>query len=308
MKRYSNAVVTATVAAILALSMIGVGAAAPVHGSSATDTMDTESVVSGTETVTQSESVTTVSTHTETGTESVDTGASGDDALESVPTDLRSGLDADLPGSTFLEDLLDDLGESDDSVSDSDDSDGNETTETGDDEPDESTGDGDESDEGAEDETTDDSLDRSQVERDIHEAVNEERTARGLEPLSFDTELRDIARGHSEDMAERGYFSHVDPEGNDFADRYDAAGYECRANGYTGGENIAQTWYDTPVRTDGGETVQYETERELANGIVDQWMNSSGHRENILATQWENEGIGVYVTDDGRVYATQNFC
>ncbi|MGQ3411929.1 CAP domain-containing protein [Natrinema sp. LN54] len=319
MKRRSNAVVTATVAAILALSMIGVGAAAPGHGPSVTDTTVTETVASGPETVTQSESVTTVSTDTEIDTESVDTGASGDDALESVPTDLRSGPDADLPGSTFLEDLFDDLGESGDSVSDSDDSDGDESADdtgadddTGTDDaetPDETTETGDgESDESADGETTDDNLDRSQVERDVHEAVNEERTARGLEPLSFDTELRDIARGHSEDMAERGYFSHVDPEGNDFADRYDAAGYECSANGYTGGENIAQTWYDTRVATGDGEIVRYENERELADGIVTQWMNSPDHRENILASQWENEGIGVSVTDDGRVYVTQNFC
>ena len=37
-------------------------------------------------------------------------------------------------------------------------------------------------------------------------------------------------------------------------------------------------------------------------------MNSSGHRSNILADAWRNEGIGIYVTDEGKVYATQNFC
>jgi uncharacterized protein YkwD len=113
-------------------------------------------------------------------------------------------------------------------------------------------------------------------------------------------------------MATRGYFSHTSPEGETFADRYEAFGYDCRAptdgGGYlTGGENIAQTWYDTPVRTDGG-TVEYTTEEELARGIVTQWMNSPGHRDNILTAAWQNEGIGVYVTDDGKVYVTQNFC
>ncbi|WP_171052349.1 CAP domain-containing protein [Haloterrigena sp. H1] len=164
----------------------------------------------------------------------------------------------------------------------------------------------------ATEEETDGGFDRAAVERGIHEAVNDERTARGLNELAFDTELRDIARDHSRDMAERGYFSHTSPEGDNFADRYADAGYTCRVDGsgntyYTGGENIAQTWYDTPVRTDGG-TDTYTSETELANAIVTQWMNSPGHRENILAPQWENEGIGVYVTDDGKVYATQNFC
>ncbi|MDS0478498.1 CAP domain-containing protein [Natrinema sp. 1APR25-10V2] len=162
------------------------------------------------------------------------------------------------------------------------------------------------------DETESNGLDIATVERHIHDAVNEERTARGLKKLQFDAELRDIAREHSRDMAERGYFSHTDPEGDNFADRYAEAGYECRVGGsggtyYTGGENIAQTWYDRAVRTDGG-TATYTTERGLADAIVTQWMNSPGHRENILASQWEHEGIGVYVTDDGKVYATQNFC
>jgi uncharacterized protein YkwD len=143
----------------------------------------------------------------------------------------------------------------------------------------------------------------------MHQYVNDERTERGLDALAFDADLRTIARSHSEDMATRGYFSHVSPEGDDFSDRYERAGYECRAptgdgTYLTGGETIAQTWYDTPVS--GG--VQYTTEAELARGIVDQWMNSSGHRSNILADAWRNEGIGIYVTDEGKVYATQNFC
>ena len=259
-------------------------------------------------------------------------------------TDDDSGTDVDLGVGSLLESLFDDLGISDgvgdgddgDSETDGDETDGtddeNGTDETDSDEGETDDADGDDESgtsddptEGEEDETGDNEtdsdgdetsddeaesgdLDRAAVERYVHEAINEERTARGLEPLAFDTELRDIARAHSQDRAERGYFAHVDPDGNDVVDRYEAAGYDCSVNGYTGGENIAQTWYDTPVVTDDGETVQYETEEELAEGIVTQWMNSPGHRENILATQWENEGIGIYVTDDDRVFATQNFC
>lgn len=332
MKRRSKTIVTATVVAILLLSTIGAGAAAAGSEPSTDDGMSTDTIVFQAQNVTQSSDMTT-STGSLTGDESDDTSTAADTILESIDTDLQSSLEAD-DGLTFLEDLFDDLGGDDDSETDSDgddSDDGSETDDgtddtdgaddstgengdTGEDSGDDSVGESDDTDddagsnETAGDETDADGLDRAQVERYVHEAVNDERTARGLEPLSFDTELRDIARSHSEDMAERGYFSHVDPEGNDFADRYDAAGYECNANGYAGGENLAQTWYDTRVATGDGDVVRYETERELADGIVTQWMNSPGHRENLLASQWENEGIGVAVTDDNRVYVTQNFC
>ncbi|MFH5797331.1 CAP domain-containing protein [Haladaptatus sp. CMAA 1911] len=155
-------------------------------------------------------------------------------------------------------------------------------------------------------------MDRGDVERLVHTYVNEERSNRGLEPLAFSTDLREIARYHSEDMATRNYFSHTSPEGENFADRYDRFDHTCRASAgdgryLTGGENIAQTWYDVRVTTADG-TVRYTTEDELARAIVTQWMNSQGHRENILTPEWRNEGIGIVVTDEGKVYATQNFC
>jgi hypothetical protein len=125
-----------------------------------------------------------------------------------------------------------------------------------------------------------DGLNRSEVERLVHRFVNRERTERALDPLAFDTELRKIVRSHSEDMATRGYFSHASPEGENFADRYERSGYTRRAptgdgSYLTGGENIAQTWYDTAVTTDGG-TVRHTTERELARGIVNQWDELAG--------------------------------
>lgn len=155
-------------------------------------------------------------------------------------------------------------------------------------------------------------LDRSRVEKLVHKYVNERRTDHGLGTLSFDTDLREIARYHSRDMAENDYFSHTSPDGESRADRYERFGYDCRAyitetRYYTGGENIAYTYYDTDVRTDSG-TVHHDNADELAAGIVSQWMNSRGHRENILTEAWNNEGIGVHVTSEGKVYATQNFC
>lgn len=361
-----QSITAVAVVALLALSMVGVGTAAPAASpvedvSTETDTDDvsqssvvTQSDVTDVSSVTSEideSSTATVDDTVEVDTDGVesdvesligDLASSQDDDASSLLESLFSGGitdgtdDEDTPGDADdgTDETNDDTGDGADETdggetdetdgdNETDETDDNETDETdSDDEADETDSDGtdgnetnetasDETDDTAGDETADgssDEIDRAALERYVHEAVNEERTARGLEPLEFDTELRDIARAHSEDMAERGYFAHVDPEGNDVTDRYGQAGYECDANGYTGGENLAQTWYDTPVVNDDGETVRYETEQELADGIVTQWMNSPDHRENLLATQWENEGIGVYVTDDNRVFVTQNFC
>ncbi|MBX0305717.1 CAP domain-containing protein [Haloarcula salinisoli] len=150
------------------------------------------------------------------------------------------------------------------------------------------------------------------VERLVHQEINERRTANGLEPIAYDPALASIAEDHSQDMIDRNFFAHENPDGDDFADRYDQAGYDCRvATGggtyATGGENIAQTWWDEQISTTQG-SVRYDTEAELAAGIVNQWVNSTGHRENILTDHWESEGIGIAFTDDDEVLVTQNFC
>ena len=156
------------------------------------------------------------------------------------------------------------------------------------------------------------SINETRVEILIHEYINQERNEAGLPSLVYNDELNSIADNHSEDMATRSYFSHENPFGNGVSDRYAEAGYECRVstsgNSYaTGGENIAQTWVFK--RIDTGQGTQYFTsERELARGVVNQWMNSSSHRQNLLQDYWESEGIGIAITQTGKVYATQNFC
>lgn len=153
-----------------------------------------------------------------------------------------------------------------------------------------------------------DQFDEQEVEREIHQRINAIRAERGLDQLQFDAELAAIARSHSADMATSGYFSHTAPDGDGFTDRYADAGYDCelRANGYiySGAENIAKSYYETPI--EGG--LYFSDEEELAAGFVEQWMTSEGHRENILTPYWEREGIGVVMGEDDAVYATQNFC
>lgn len=157
---------------------------------------------------------------------------------------------------------------------------------------------------------------RENVEQRIHEEINDERTQRNLAPLSFDNDLREIARYHSEDMVSSGYFAHTSPDGESMEDRYQKFGYQCQVSMgdtqyTTGGENIAKTYYETTIALENGSTVHHDTPEELAEGVVQQWMNSEGHRENILKPYWNNEGIGVETTEeDGAtaVYVTQNFC
>jgi uncharacterized protein YkwD len=151
-------------------------------------------------------------------------------------------------------------------------------------------------------------LDRSRVERLIHSYINEERSKRGLSQLNFDTDLREVARYHSRDMGVNNYYSHVSPDGNDFSDRYNRFGYSCRVtttgNEYlTGAENIAYTQREG--YSYGGD------EALVADIFVEMWMDSEGHRENILNEYWENHAVGIYIVEeaDGKtIYATQNFC
>ena len=96
--------------------------------------------------------------------------------------------------------------------------------------------------------------------------------------LSVDPRISAAAQGHSEDMAARGYFAHDSPDGRDFADRITAAGYSS-----PGAENIAQGQPDAAT-------------------VVQDWMESPGHRRNILDCSLSTIGVGLA---DG--YWTQNF-
>lgn len=161
-----------------------------------------------------------------------------------------------------------------------------------------------------------DDLNRTRIEYLIHERINDRRQEHGLQPLAFDTDLREIARYHSRDMAEKQYFDHTAPDGETMEDRYAKYDYSCRVsvsgNRYaTGAENIAYTYAFEDVLLDDGGTVYLTNETELARFFVAQWMNSTGHRKNILRDYWKNEGIGVSITDsegETKVYATQSFC
>ena len=146
------------------------------------------------------------------------------------------------------------------------------------------------------------------VEDFVHAEVNDRRAEHDLEPIVWDGTIASVSRAHSADMAEREYFAHVNPDEEGPHDRFEAVADYCRAYG----ENVATTWVDRPVERPGNDEVEeYLTAQELAEGLVEQWMQSPDHRDAILEENvdgWDRGGVGVYLTEDGQVFATHNFC
>jgi uncharacterized protein YkwD len=110
---------------------------------------------------------------------------------------------------------------------------------------------------------------RPDLERKMLDLVNKERTSRGLSALQYDPELTKVARDHSRDMFERGYFSHYTPEKKDPFDRMKEANVKFLA----AGENLAL-----------GQSLSV-----CHTGL----MNSPGHRANILQKSFHRIGIGI---------------
>jgi uncharacterized protein YkwD len=158
-------------------------------------------------------------------------------------------------------------------------------------------------------------IDVPSLEMRIHELVNQVRQQNGLPTLSKDTALASIARAHSREMAANGYFAHVNQDGLDPTARGAAAGYTCRRDNdtcYTYGiaENLFATYRYNSILFANGNAVSYDwnTEETIAQMTVDGWMNSPGHRQNLLASGFEGEGIGVVIAPDDTIYITEDFC
>ena len=117
--------------------------------------------------------------------------------------------------------------------------------------------------------------------------LNAERAARGLAPLRGNSRLARAAQGHSDDMVGRRYFAH----GN-FGARIARTGWGRHRRSYTIGENLG-------YGTGGGATPR---------AVVAAWMQSSGHRANILQRRFHAIGIGIASGtpggDAGATYST----
>ncbi|MEV5161449.1 CAP domain-containing protein [Streptomyces sp. NPDC053728] len=116
----------------------------------------------------------------------------------------------------------------------------------------------------------------------VLDLVNQERAKVGCTPVTTSASLTALAQDFSEDMAARDFFGHTDPDGATPWDRADAAGVQG-----LGGENIARGQAD-------------------AQAVMDAWMNSDGHRANILNCDYKTLGVGVHLGSGGPWW-TQDF-
>ena len=124
----------------------------------------------------------------------------------------------------------------------------------------------------------------------VYQKINEIRKEHGLAALSLDFSLSSVARNHSLDMAENGYFSHVNLMGEGPDKRVQKAGihFNCL------GENIAK--------------IQSIIPEDAVDEAIRGWINSPGHRENILRPEFKSTGIGVaFDSSLGVYYITQLF-
>jgi len=122
------------------------------------------------------------------------------------------------------------------------------------------------------------------IEHQVIQLVNEERAKAGLKPLRANWQLSRVARHKSWDMRDKNYFSHTSPT---FGDPF-AMMKAYRINYSYAGENIAM-----------GQT--------SAAQVMKGWMNSSGHRQNILNPNFTEIGVGYAEGGQGRYYWTQMF-
>ena len=129
----------------------------------------------------------------------------------------------------------------------------------------------------------------AEIEQDIFQRVNQERAAAGVPTLAYNTTMEKYARIKSKDMGDNGYFSHEDLQGNLITVKMQADGVSYRA------------WAENIAYIQGGDS-----NSALATKFMDNWMNSSGHRANILSTNYSSIGVGVYKIGN-TYYATQEF-
>ena len=124
----------------------------------------------------------------------------------------------------------------------------------------------------------------NKLEKEVVALVNQERAKLGLAPLKDNSQLSNVARTKSEDMATNNYFSHTSPTYGSPFDMMKKFGITYNA----AGENIAMG-------------------QPTAASVMTAWMNSPGHKANILSANFTEIGVGVAKNKNGSIYWTQEF-
>lgn len=172
----------------------------------------------------------------------------------------------------------------------------------------------------------------------VHQQINKIREEHGLQSLLFADQLRPVARYHSGRMAEAGTIFHTAPDGESLSDRLQKVEYEllerttgqrfCHGCGYDlrpirnpsfcpscgvrldaekiksaiSGENVAFLSF-------AGPKLSLPSSQEAAVQIVDEWLESPSHRQNIMNGSFDREAIGIATVERGgtQIYTTQLF-
>jgi uncharacterized protein YkwD len=124
------------------------------------------------------------------------------------------------------------------------------------------------------------------MEERVRQRINQRRSEHGLGPLQSSSELARLAREHSRRMAEEKFFAHVDPAGRSLIDRLQQAGIDY----WAAAENIFSS-------TNVSDPVEF---------ALRGWMESPGHRANILRPEFKQTGVGIWREGD-TFYFTQVF-
>ena len=120
---------------------------------------------------------------------------------------------------------------------------------------------------------------QEQHERAIVSLINQERNQRGIREMTWDPKLQAIARAHSRDMSDRGYFDHTNRSGLDYRQRAIAAGYDCPNLKWQG---VAENLY---FGSRGHQSPQ---------AAVNTWLDSPLHKRAMLDSTFSKAAIGVH--------------
>ncbi|MBU61846.1 MAG: hypothetical protein CMI26_05020 [Opitutae bacterium] len=158
----------------------------------------------------------------------------------------------------------------------------------------------------------------ARVEQHVVFFVNEARKVRNLKPLDSNDRIALVARSHSMDMANRGFFAHVNPDGENASARANKVGFTGLSVAADGqprpvlAENVGKVGRYSSIqvlRRDGKvvrRRIRWQTEAKMAEQLVLIWMATPAFRANILDPSKAYFGLGVHVHRE-HVFATQNF-
>jgi len=154
------------------------------------------------------------------------------------------------------------------------------------------------------------SIDLDGIATTVSIMTNKQREIHDVAGLELVEDLNAIAKSHSRDMEQNDYFSHKSQNGDGLRDRF--VKYRKHnpnaqiVNWKNGGENIAISYYNVQLVSRG----KLMTNNEISNAVVEGWMNSKGHRKNILEPKFRYIGVGVAArsfSTGAKLYVTQDF-